>query len=151
MSIALAVLFLASSSEAFTVLPPSNHHHHHHHYHSNGASTATASVTTGTSTTLNFFGDAMKNAFGNDDSLGKDKNAGLTNGPQENDKVSLNGKKIKAVVGQKVSVIAAQNRVKISYNCKAGDCGTCIVNMNGRKVKACQMTIPPGKCNINTI
>ena len=72
-------------------------------------------------------------------------------GPKQNDKVTLNGKQVKAVVGQKVSVIAAQNRVKISYNCKAGDCGTCIVNINGRKQKACQMTIPNGKCNINTL
>ena len=31
------------------------------------------------STRLNFFGDALKNAFGNDDSLGKAQNAGLTN------------------------------------------------------------------------
>jgi ferredoxin len=135
------------------------------------------------------FGNALKNAFGNDDDLGKAQNAGLTNvslrfhggnelmtqvldkhqahsylhsliihhssfiiqGPQQNDSVTLNGKKVKAVVGQKVSVVAAQNRVKISYNCKAGDCGTCIVNINGRKQKACQMSIPSGKCNINTL
>lgn len=43
-------------------------------------------------------------------------------GPNENDNVTLNGKKIKAVVGQKVSVVAAQNRVKITYSCKKGDC-----------------------------
>lgn len=43
-------------------------------------------------------------------------------GPNENDSVTLNGKKIKAVVGQKVSVVAAQNRVKITYSCKKGDC-----------------------------
>lgn len=103
------------------------------------------------STSLNMFGNALKNAFGNDDDLGKAQNAGLTNGPQQNDSVTLNGKKVKAVVGQKVSVVAAQNRVKISYNCKAGDCGTCIVNINGRKQKACQMSIPSGKCNINTL
>jgi hypothetical protein len=28
---------------------------------------------------LNIFGDALKNAFGNDESLGKAQNAGLTN------------------------------------------------------------------------
>ena len=43
-------------------------------------------------------------------------------GPNENDNITLNGKKIKAVVGQKVSVVAAQNRVKITYSCKKGDC-----------------------------
>ncbi len=51
------VLFVASS-EAFSVLP------------SNQASRA--------STSLNIFGDALKNAFGNDDSLGKVQNAGLS-------------------------------------------------------------------------
>jgi aerobic-type carbon monoxide dehydrogenase small subunit (CoxS/CutS family) len=58
---------------------------------------------------------------------------------------------VKAVVGQKVSVVAAAARVKIAYNCKQGDCGTCMITMNGRKVKACQMSIPAGKCAINTI
>ncbi len=48
-------------------------------------------------------------------------------------------------------MVAASARVKISYNCKAGDCGTCMVNMNGRKQKACQQVIPAGKCAINTI
>jgi ferredoxin len=126
----VALIIFAASSEAFTV---------------GSASSARAS------TSLNIFGNALKNAFGNDEDLGKVQNAGLSNGPQQNDKVTLNGKQVKAVVGQKVSVIAAQNRVKISYNCKAGDCGTCIVNINGRKQKACQMTIPNGKCNINTL
>jgi Uncharacterized anaerobic dehydrogenase len=72
-------------------------------------------------------------------------------GPKENDNVTLNGKKVKAVVGQKVSVVAAQNRVKINYNCRNGDCGTCMIKMNGRNVKACQMSIPAGKCNIETL
>ncbi len=74
-----------------------------------------------------------------------------TQGPKENDNVTINGKKVKAVVGQKVSVVAASARVKISYNCKAGDCGTCTIKMNGRNQKACQQVIPAGKCTINTI
>jgi aerobic-type carbon monoxide dehydrogenase small subunit (CoxS/CutS family) len=56
--------------------------------------------------------------------------------------VTINGKPAKAIVGQKVSVVAAGARVKISYDCRSGDCGTCTVKMNGRKVKACQMNIP---------
>ena len=71
-------------------------------------------------------------------------------GPKKNENVSINGKNVNAVVGQKVSVVAAQARVKISYNCKAGDCGTCNIKMNGRTVKACQQVIPAGKCNIQT-
>ena len=52
-------------------------------------------------------------AFKNDESLGKAKNAGLTNGPRSNDDVSVNGKPVKAVVGQKVSAVANAARVKI--------------------------------------
>mmetsp|Transcript_15589 Transcript_15589/g.24241 ORF Transcript_15589/g.24241 Transcript_15589/m.24241 type:complete len:129 (-) Transcript_15589:261-647(-) len=90
-------------------------------------------------------------AFKNDESLGKPQNAGLTNGPRTNDNVTVNGKPVKAVVGQKVAVVAATARAKISYDCRNGDCGTCMVNINGRKVKACQQVIPPGKCAINTL
>ena len=75
----------------------------------------------------------------------------MQKGPNENEKVTINGKQVKAIVGQKVSVVAAQARVKISYNYKAGDCGTCNVKMNGRTVKACQMTIPSGKCDLRTL
>mmetsp|Transcript_37234 Transcript_37234/g.81066 ORF Transcript_37234/g.81066 Transcript_37234/m.81066 type:complete len:135 (-) Transcript_37234:579-983(-) len=101
-------------------------------------------------TQLNIFGDALKGAFSNDDSLGKAKNAGLTSGPNVNDAVTINGKPVNAIVGQKVSQVAAAARVKIPYSCKNGDCGTCMIKMNGRKVKACQMTIPGGKCAIVT-
>lgn len=101
-------------------------------------------------TELNLFGKNLKDAFANDDTLGKAKNAGLKNGPKTNDSVTVNGKTVNAVVGQKVSVVAAQARAKISYNCKQGDCGTCMININGRKVKACQATIPAGKCAIKT-
>ena len=55
-----------------------------------------------------------------------------------------------AVVGQKIKVVAAAARVKIPYNCNNGDCGTCTVLVNGRKAKACQMTVPKGKCDIQT-
>ena len=65
-SIALAVtiaVFFASSSDAFSVLPSSSSH----------------SAAISTPTSLNMFGDALKGAFGNDDSLGKAKDAGLSN------------------------------------------------------------------------
>ena len=45
-------------------------------------------------------------------------------------------KPVKAIVGQKVAAVAGAARVRISYNCKQGDCGTCMIKMNGRKVKA---------------
>jgi len=102
------------------------------------------------STKLNIFG-GLKGAFANDDSLGKAPDAGLSKGPNVNDNVTINGKPVKAIVGQKVSVVANAARVKIKYDCRNGDCGTCMITMNGKKVKACQQVIPSGKCVINTI
>lgn len=105
-----------------------------------------------TTTSLNIFGDAFKGAFSNDDSLGKRKNEGLSGGPDYNENVTVNGKKVEgAVVGQKLTVVAGRARVKIPVNCQQGDCGTCVVNLNGRKVKACQATLPKGKANIQTL
>ena len=97
------------------------------------------------STQLDIFG----NAFKNDDSLGKPQNAGLTNGPKINE-VTINGKPVKAVAGQKVSKVLASARVKMTYSCQKGNCGTCEMLMNGRVEKACLAKIPQGKCNIQT-
>ena len=81
-------------------------------------------TTTTTTTSLNGFGDAFKGAFGNDDSLGEVKNEGLSGGPDYNENVTVNGKKVpKAVVGQKLTVVAGRVRVKIPVNCNQGDCG----------------------------
>jgi ferredoxin len=101
-------------------------------------------------TSLNLF-DGLKGAFSNEE-MGAKKNEGLANGPNYNENVTVNGKKVQgAVVGQKLTVVAGRARVKIPVNCQKGDCGTCVVNMNGKKVKACQMTLPSGKCNIDTL
>ena len=97
------------------------------------------------STHLFIFG----NAFKNDDSLGKPKSAGLTNGPKINE-VTVNGKPIKAVAGQKVSQVMAAARVKMTYSCREGNCGTCELLINGRVEKACVAKLPQGKCTIQT-
>lgn len=103
-----------------------------------------------TSTSINIFG-GLKDAFGNDDSLGKAKDAGLSNGPKYNDQVTVNGKPVKnAVVDQKISQVCAAARVKVSYNCQNGECGTCEMKVNGRKVRACVGKVPAGKCAITT-
>jgi ferredoxin len=103
-------------------------------------------------TSLNGFGDAFKGAFANDDGLGAKKNEGLAGGPNFNESVTINGKAVKgAVVGQKLTVVAGLARVKIPVNCQKGDCGTCEVNLNGRKVKACQTVLGKGKCAIQTL
>ena len=76
------------------------------------------------STSLNGFGDAFKNAFSNDDSLGTRKNEGLAGGPDYNENVTMNGKAVPGcVVGQKLTVVGGKARVKIPVNCQAGDCG----------------------------
>jgi ferredoxin len=91
-------------------------------------------------------------AFKNDETLGKPQNAGLKNGPNYNEQVTVNGLKVpNAVVGQKLTVVASRVRVKIPVNCQKGDCGTCMVNLNGRKVKACQTSLPSGKASITTL
>jgi len=59
---------------------------------------------------LNIFG----NAFANDDSLGARENAGLKKGPKVAE-VTVNGKPVKAVAGQKVSKVMAAARVKMTY------------------------------------
>ena len=102
-------------------------------------------------TSLCIFGDAFKGAFSNDSTLGSRKNEGLSGGPNYNENVTVNGKPVQgAVVGQKLTVVAGRARVKIPVNCQKGDCGTCMVTMNGRKVKACQTTLGTGKCTIQT-
>lgn len=87
------------------------------------------------SSQLHMFG-GLKDAFKNDESLGPAQNAGLKNGPKINDNVTVNGKAVNgAVVGQKITVVAGRARVKIPVNCQKGDCGTCMVKVNGRKLK----------------
>jgi len=108
-------------------------------------------TTTQKSTILHGIFGGLSKAFENDENLGKAENAGLTKGPVNNDQVQINGKPVKAIVGQKVSVVANAARVKINYDCRNGDCGTCMIKMNGKKVKACQMTIPKGACYIETL
>lgn len=78
----------------------------------------------------------LDKAFANDDSLGKPQNVGLTNGPKFNENVTVNGKSVPgAVAGQKLTAVANKVRVKIPVNCQKGDCGTCMVKLNGRQVK----------------
>jgi ferredoxin len=110
-----------------------------------------SSPTTSTSTSLNIFG-GLKDAFSNDDSLGKAKNAGLSGGPKYNENVTVNGKAVpNVVVDQKISQVCNAARVKVPYNCQNGECGTCTVKMNGRKIRACVSKVPSGKCSIETL
>jgi hypothetical protein len=96
----LLAVYAASNVAAFQVSPVN----HPSSQHSSSSST----------TSLNVFGNALKNAFSNDETLGKAKNAGLSNGPEINDQVTVNGKAVKgAVVGQKLTAVAMKARVKV--------------------------------------
>mmetsp|Transcript_128504 Transcript_128504/g.399872 ORF Transcript_128504/g.399872 Transcript_128504/m.399872 type:complete len:755 (-) Transcript_128504:260-2524(-) len=48
-----------------------------------------------------------------------------------------------ARVGQPLSEVASQADVFIRYKCKKGKCKTCVVNIDGKWVSACQTKIPP--------
>jgi ferredoxin len=99
-----------------------------------GASSVTTAAS-GAATVLHLFG-GLSDAFKNDETLGSRPNEGLKGGPNYNNAVTVNGKPVQgAVVGQKLTVVASKARVKIPVNCQKGDCGTCVVNLNGRKVK----------------
>lgn len=112
---------------------------------------ATQTTHATSTTSLNIFG-GLKGAFANDDSLGAAKNAGLSNGPRYNENVSVNGKAVpNVVVDQKISQVCATARAKVPYNCQNGECGTCMVKINGRKAKACVSKVPAGKCAIQTL
>jgi hypothetical protein len=79
---------------------------------------------TTSNTALYFFG-GFKDAFKNDESLGKAKDPGLSGGPQYNEQVTVNGKAVPgAVAGQKLTAVANKVRVRIPVNCQKGDCGT---------------------------
>jgi len=48
-----------------------------------------------------------------------------------------------ARVGQPLSEVAAQADVFIRYKCRKGRCKTCVVNIDGKWVSACQTKVPP--------
>ena len=98
------------------------------------------------STRLFGFMDALNKAMANEN-LGPAPNAGLSKDAPTMDEEFIGNKKAKvtAYAGQKISMVANAARVPIKYNCKAGDCGTCEVNLDGKIVKACQAVLPNKK------
>ena len=88
-------------------------------------------------------GDMLKKAMANEN-MGPPVNPGLSREPEALEVEFLpSGKKVKAYGGQKVSMVAQSAGVTIKYSCKKGDCGTCMINFNGKQVKACQSSFPP--------
>jgi len=94
---------------------------------------------------MGFF-DGIKANFGNDDSLGSRQNAGLSR-PADTRTITWvgpGGTKVSEGVtaGQSLQDIARRARVPIKYSCKDGWCKTCEVEINGRRVSACQAGAP---------
>ena len=57
-------------------------------------------------------------------------------------------KVVKGVVGQPLSEIAALAEVDIKFKCRKGECSTCLVNINGQWVQACQTTVGSEKMSV---
>lgn len=53
-------------------------------------------------------------------------------------------KKVQAVAGQNLKDVALAAKIPIKYNCKKGECGTCEVDLNGKKVRTCVGIVPRG-------
>jgi ferredoxin len=89
------------------------------------------------------FGDMLKKALANDPNLPPVSNPGLSREKQTVDVEFLPSKKIvKALPGQKLSVLAQAAGIEIKYKCKKGDCGTCTVKFDGIPTKVCQSALP---------
>eukprot|EP01039_Chlorochromonas_danica_P004759 gene4759-5219_t len=88
--------------------------------------------------------DALKKAFANDVNLPPATNPGLTGGPRDTVEVEFLPAKVtvKALPGQRLSVVAQAAKVPIRYKCNKGECGTCTVRFNGIPTKVCQASIP---------
>jgi ferredoxin len=117
------LLSIASSIGAFRIAPSFTRR-------------ATASLQMG-------LGDMFKKALANDPSLPPAKNPGLNREPEAVEvEFQPSGKKVKAYLGQSISMIAQTAGAGVKYNCKKGDCGTCTVVFNGKSVRACQSFLP---------
>ncbi len=88
-------------------------------------------------------GDFLKNALSNDPNLPPAQNPGLSKDKSTVEVEFLPSKKVvKALPGQKLSLVAQAAGVDIRYKCKKGDCGTCTVRFDGIPTKACQTALP---------
>ncbi|KAJ1454359.1 hypothetical protein M885DRAFT_521895 [Pelagophyceae sp. CCMP2097] len=95
-------------------------------------------VSRGRRTELKGFMDAFKN----DPAFDKKDSAGLTGGAKPMVDVTICGKKMQALPGQKMKDLVRAARAPIKFNCENGDCGTCESLVNGRVVRICKYVVP---------
>ena len=81
------------------------------------------------------------NAFKNETFTKPPAGGGLSK-PLKTVKATYNGKSIDAVVGGKLRNVEQGMRIGQKYSCTEGDCGTCELLMNGRKVRPCVAKVP---------
>ncbi|GAB5032498.1 (2fe-2s)-binding protein [Nannochloropsis oceanica] len=93
---------------------------------------------------MGFF-DSIKKGFENEAQVQPAPNAGLKNGPPIVTITFLPAnKKVQAVAGQNLKDVALAAKIPIKYNCKKGECGTCEIDLNGKKVRTCVGIVPRG-------
>ncbi|CAM9369120.1 unnamed protein product [Chrysoparadoxa australica] len=91
------------------------------------------------------FGDAFKKAFENESYSEKPKGGGLSKEP-EKVVISVDGKQVTCIPGQKLKDVCRTARVKVVYGCEKGDCGTCEGKTgNGKKIRICTAVVPNQK------
>ncbi|CAN0088088.1 unnamed protein product [Discosporangium mesarthrocarpum] len=93
------------------------------------------------------WGDALNKAFSNEDFGDKKVNPGLKNAPNTC-MVTVNGKTVQAVQGQKLRDVVKASGAKIEYNCSQGNCGTCESIVDGKKVRVCKAIVPRNKATL---
>lgn len=58
-------------------------------------------------------------------------------------KLVANGKSVTVPAGSSLMAATKKLGLKVPTNCKKGDCATCMVNVGGKNIKACQGKVPP--------
>jgi len=58
-----------------------------------------------------------------------------------------NGNQIKISAGSPLSLAAVRSGMRLSFQCKAGTCGSCVTKLVGKTVFTCQ-TVVPDKASI---
>merc|ERR1711871_1902864 len=84
-------------------------------------------------------------AFANED-LGPQGPAGLSKAVEEvTVTFKQNGKTVKSYPGESMKIVAKRAGVKVLYDCSKGDCGSCEMKFNNRKIRTCVAKVPKGK------
>lgn len=59
----------------------------------------------------------------------------------KNIEIEIYDNKINAIKGQKLIDLIRLSKAPIKFNCKKGNCGSCLSIVNGKKMRVCQMVV----------